>query len=99
MKKLTILFAFAALLTACNSGLPKEFRQSEALPNIYPDYTDVTVPINIAPLTFEIDGTPQEMAVRFTAGQQEVICTGERSNPLPMTGRRWSRVLQGKPSR
>ena len=81
MKKLTILFAFAALLTACNSGLPKEFRQSEALPNIYPDYTDVTVPINIAPLTFEIDGTPQEMAVRFTAGQQEVICTGEKIQP------------------
>ena len=81
MKKTAVLFAFVAMLTACNSGIPENYRESEALPHIYPDYTNVTIPVNIAPLTFETDGTPQEMAVRFTAGNQEVICNGKKIQP------------------
>ena len=37
MKKIALFFALAALLTACNSGIPKSYRESDVLPNIYPD--------------------------------------------------------------
>lgn len=42
------------VLVSCNShpALPEAYNQTESLPQIYPDYTDVTVPCNIAPLNF-----------------------------------------------
>jgi hypothetical protein len=81
MKKTALLIALAALLTACNSGIPGSYRESDILPKIYPDYIGVTIPVNIAPLTFQTDGTRQEMAVRFTVGDQELICNGEKIQP------------------
>ena len=39
---------------SCNShpALPEAYSETDKQPVIYPDYTDVTVPYNIAPLNF-----------------------------------------------
>ena len=57
------------MMVACGNQIPQKFSESDELPNIYPDYTNVTIPVNIAPLTFEVDGkveglkvTPEERA-------------------------------------
>ena len=51
------LFTFSLLLMACGGpSIPSEFTQKDQLPAIYPDYTQVTVPVNMAPLSFEYDG-------------------------------------------
>lgn len=81
MKKTTLFVTLVAMLTACTSGIPENYRDSDTLPNIYPDYIGVTVPVNIAPLTFEAEGASQEMVARFTAGTLEVICQGEKIQP------------------
>ena len=41
------------LLTSCNEG-PQQVQKVDALPQIYPDYVDVTIPADIAPLNFEM---------------------------------------------
>ena len=46
-----IIGSIALLLTACTSE-PKDVRQADALPAIWPDYVDVTVPVGMAPLNF-----------------------------------------------
>ena len=69
------------LLTACSQQLPSDFAKSDQLPKIYPDYVDVTVPVNIAPLTFEMDDESEEMAVRYSFGEEEIICRGDKSQP------------------
>ena len=69
------------LLTACSQQLPTEFAKSDQLPKIYPDYVEVTVPVNIAPLTFEMDDESEEMAVRYSFGEEEIICRGKKSQP------------------
>ena len=81
MKKIALLAALVAMLTACNSGIPANYRESASLPDIYPDYAGVTIPVNIAPLTFETDRPCEEMAARFTAGDQEMVCRGEKIQP------------------
>ena len=81
MKKTVLLFVLSVLLMACNSGIPEVYTESGSLPTIYPDYADVTIPVNIAPLTFEYDGATREMAVRFTADNQEIICHGKKIQP------------------
>ena len=77
------LFALTSclLFTACSQQLPSDFTQSDALPKIYPDYVDVTVPVNIAPLTFEMDGQWEEMAVRYSFNGEEIICRGTQALP------------------
>ena len=66
---------WALLLYACGAGIPASYEESEALPKIYPDYVDVTIPANIAPLTFELDDAEADgMAARYKAGNVEVVC-------------------------
>lgn len=71
-----ILFSVVsvAVLTACGAKLPTEYNEKDEWPKIYPDYVGVTIPINIAPLTFEIDEESDEMIARYQAGEFEIIC-------------------------
>lgn len=52
-RKLNILVTLVLLviLVSC-TPTPENVQKSDALPPIYPDYCDVTIPVNIAPLNF-----------------------------------------------
>ena len=76
-----LLLLTSYLLVSCSQQLPTDFTQSDVLPKIYPDYVDVTVPVNIAPLTFEMDGQWEEMAVRYAFNGEEIICRGTQALP------------------
>ena len=96
MKKNISIIALLLLLCACSQQLPKDFTQSDVLPHIYPDYVDVTVPVNIAPLTFEMDDPSEEMAVRFSFGDEEVICRGSQALPDFDDWKHLAAAAQGK---
>ena len=81
MKKLFAIIIVALSLTACGNQIPTTYAESEESPAIYPDYTGVTVPINIAPLTFEPDGKSDGIVARLTAGDEEIICGGTKVQP------------------
>ena len=65
------------LAIACKPSVSASFTESGRLPKIYPDYVDVTVPVNIAPLTFELDEEADEVIARYVAGSEEVVCEGK----------------------
>ena len=96
MKKILILTAAATMLMACGNTIPQKYSKSEDLPSIYPDYTDVTVPINIAPLTFEIDGKADDMVTRLKSGDEELICGGNKVQPDADDWRRLTESAKGK---
>lgn len=56
MKK-TLLYTLLTmlLLSACTTETVCDAKQEKAQPCIYPDYLDVTIPVNIAPLCFSMD--------------------------------------------
>lgn len=55
MKKIFFLL-FVSIIFSCNSTFEvKDATHINALPNIYPDYTFVTIPSTIAPLNFQAD--------------------------------------------
>ncbi len=83
MRHLFTIIASALLLTACGPELPTKFAESQSLPMIYPDYTDVTIPVNLAPLTFQMDVPADEMAARFACGDQQLVCSGSKIQPDP----------------
>ena len=71
----------AAILTSCGNNIPENFWEKDELPNIYPDYCDVTVPVNIAPLTFQIDGKAEGIVARLTAGNEDFVYGGDKIQP------------------
>ncbi len=78
-----ILFLVAAMLlmSSCTShpDVPSSSKEAKCLPAIFPDYCDVTVPCNIAPLNFMLPIDEYEACVaRFTTpdGQQQTYGSG-----------------------
>lgn len=76
-------FLFSLLFIACSPSVPDSFVEVDALPAIYPDYINVTVPVNIAPLHFHIDCEAEaaDFVTRFTAGAEEWAIEGEDVRP------------------
>lgn len=64
----------AVLLASCG-GWKQPAKVKNLLPEIFPDYTGVTVPCNIAPLNFEIAGAERIQAL-FSAGDETVKVVG-----------------------
>ena len=54
MRHSWVLIGVALLLTSC--GLSFSDTAAEQEPMLLPDYTDITLPVNIAPLNFSVEG-------------------------------------------
>ena len=72
-----VMLPILALLAAC-TPTPENVQKSDALPPIYPDYCDVTIPENIAPLNFLLRGDYDAVEVKVgditqNAGGNEVV--------------------------
>ena len=66
-----ILTAIACVLTACVPS-PGDVTATDELPPIYPDYADVTVPVNIAPLNFMLRDSVEAIYVTVSCGDLEI---------------------------
>lgn len=78
------------LLVGC-TNIPKEATQSVRPPCIFPDYTDIEIPSNIAPLNFMIDEDADLYITEYRAGGVSVVRRGK----TPRLGRRtWRRLLE-----
>ena len=77
----TLVMSVTLLLSCRQVQAPASYQQLRVEPNIYPDYTEVTVPVNMAPLTFELL-TPADAAVtRFSVDGHELLCEGLKTRP------------------
>lgn len=79
----TAALAVALLTAACGDPqVPTNFASGKEQPDIYPDYIGVTVPVNMAPLHFEMtqdDG--RQFITRLAAGDEQVVCEGTKVMP------------------
>ena len=63
LKNALPLIAVAIMLAACGApSVPSTFEKSDKSVAVYPDYKDVTVPCNIAPLVYAI----QESVLQYS---------------------------------
>ena len=76
-----LLVATLLMFASCSnhSDVPSSFKEVKSLPAIYPDYCDVTVPCNIAPLNFMLLSAQfEECIARITTpdGKQQTYGDG-----------------------
>ncbi len=81
MKKYLYLAFVFIILSSCTGhpSVPSSAREAKSQPPIFPDYTDATVPCNIAPLNFMLPaGEYEECVARLTTpdGQQQTYGEG-----------------------
>ena len=99
IKTLLLLLPIGAMFMACSTKVPTSFIESDALPRIYPDYVDVTIPVNIAPLTFELDDPDAEdMVARYAVGDAEIICADKMQPDMDDWHELVQAALQQSPS-
>ena len=72
---------FCCLIAGCGVSIPESYIQKEELPAIYPDYADVTIPVNIAPLSFQLEQDAEDAVVRFSYDNNEILCGGQKAQP------------------
>ena len=76
MKKIFVfvVFTICSLFSAC-SNTPENVTKMDQLPPIFPDYTDVTIPVGIAPLNFNVMGQVDRVDVVVKGSKKGEIHT------------------------
>lgn len=77
-------------LTACGPGTPQE--QIAQTPEIFPDYKEVTVPCNIAPLNFMVEHASKIKADFYVNNQKLFSVSGKNTIDIPK--KKWKEGLQ-----
>ena len=83
-----VLMAFIS----CNSHpeLPETFLQKDSHPIIYPDYKDVTIPNNIAPLNFMVENVDECIAyIKWNGGS----ATYGNGNKIQIPIKEWKKMM------
>ena len=90
LKFLSYIGLCLAMVGCAGPSVPDVFTDANTLPKIYPDYTDVTIPINIAPLTFQLDEEADNMIARYSCGDEEIVCEGKAQPDIDQ----WRTLIQ-----
>ena len=85
------------LLAACTPS-PSHPQESDELPPMYPDYTDVTIPCNIAPLNFLLRGGYEAVELKAVCGDKELLVL-EKGEQVCIDADDWSNFLQAAAGR
>ncbi len=67
---------------SCN-GIPGSFTEKNVSPPLFPDVTDVTVPVNIAPLNFKITEPSQKIVALFETPDARLRIAGKNKVIIP----------------
>jgi len=89
-----LFFAVALLLTGCSSGIPDSSRKVDETVQLHPDYMEVIVPYNIAPLNFVVKGEGSGCAVKVSGGDNNsIIVRGGKNMEIRFPEKKWKKLL------
>ncbi len=88
------LFVVAFFVGGAAPEPPTEFAALDRAPTIYPDYCDVTIPPNVAPLNFDVQENAEEILTRvFEDGAERPVATFS-GKEIRFSQRKWRRLLE-----
>lgn len=89
------LFIIIAIVVSCTDRIPKSFSESDKIPVIFPDYSELTLPPNIAPLNFVIKEQGEEFAVRISSKNGDDIEISGSNPAIQISESDWGKMLTG----
>ena len=92
MKKNIICLFLLLILAGCSVSLP-DATLSDKLPVIFPDYTFVTIPSNIAPLNFRLTQRHSDAIAAIECGGQKILLK-EKGGQFTIPSSKWGEMLR-----
>ena len=91
-----VLVIFASLWTSCSPSAsePQSATSINQLPDIFPDYVDVTIPSQIAPLRFALRHAPEEAIVSISCGDEKIVCEASDEKGFLIDEKQWNEMLE-----
>ncbi len=89
---LPLLVITSLLFNAC-SGNIEDARETNSRADIFPEYYDLTIPPNIAPLNFVIRDAGSRFRVEIRSGDSEPIVIRHRSSSIKIPTDDWQKLL------
>jgi hypothetical protein len=96
MAKRWFIICFALIIqlfTGCKSGV-NDFTRLDKIPQIFPDYTSIVIPPNIAPLNFSINEKGTEYLVEIYSKVGEKISIRQKSPEIKIPINSWHKLLK-----
>ena len=93
---LFIILAASLLFFGCNpkAEVPSQFAEAGSEASIYPDYTNIVVPPNIAPLNFIVrDSLATAYVAQLQGGGQELLAAATENGVMQMDTTAWRALL------
>ncbi|MBN1464580.1 PD40 domain-containing protein [candidate division KSB1 bacterium] len=91
-KILFLLAAVIVLVSSCGHSV-SDCQMTPQLPTIEPDYRDIIIPPNIAPLNFRIREDGRAFKAIFSSAAQEPIAIRSSSGLIQIPMRRWKKFI------
>lgn len=88
MKKILILAVTVLSIASCSGST----RSTDALPDIFPDYIGVTVPVGIAPLNFSLNGDWDRVYVEVRGSREGRLTTSGKYADFNV--RKWHKLTE-----
>ncbi|GHT09914.1 cytochrome c biosynthesis protein [Planctomycetales bacterium] len=89
--KYRVPFALFLCFAGCSVTVPEQFTDAQRLPAIYPDYTDTTIPPNIAPMNFAVNETGDAFITKITSETGTSIVVSGQTAQIPI--KKWKTLL------
>ena len=68
------------LLTGCTATIPDTFTESKERADVYPNYTGITIPYNIAPLNWDYTMEGDEFITQLKCEEQSLVMKGKQTD-------------------
>ncbi len=94
MRRYLAIYSTCIFITlgSCQKKL-NHFKEVQALPSIFPDYTNIVIPPNIAPLNFYVQDTAQKYRVEIYSKNGEKIIIRQSSASIIIPEKKWKKML------
>ena len=95
MKLLHYILPAALLLSACASEgtLPQSFSETKDSLQLFPDYRDIVIPPNIAPLNVQVKNPGSAYAASITGKKGQIIVNANEEGKLQIDATEWRQLL------
>ena len=87
------LIILITILYGCNNKPDGNYTESNKPPVIYPDYSDITIPPNIAPLNFIVKEDGSGYYVEITSGSDPAIKVRSGNGLIRIPQKKWKDLL------
>jgi putative cytochrome c binding protein len=91
--KTFIILLYVILMTACNQGKIIPDIYIDRPPTLFPDYTEVTFPINIAPPNFQIEEDGEEFYVEIGFEDKVVFTRKNKESEMIIPMKQWHKLV------